>query len=80
MATLTIKNVSEGLVRRLKARAVLHRRSLNLEVIVCLEALAQAAPVDANALLARAREVRRVPARGRLTDRTLAQLKAAGRP
>ncbi len=79
MATLTIKNVPEPLVRRLKARATLHRRSLNREVIACLEALAQAAPVDPDALLARAREVRRTPAGARLTDRMLARLKAAGR-
>ncbi len=79
MATLTVKNVPDLLVRRLKARATLHRRSLNREVIACLEALAQAAPVDPEALLARAREVRRVPADGRLTDRTLKRLKAAGR-
>jgi len=59
MATLTIKNVPDPLVRRLKARATLHRRSLNREVIACLEALVQAAPVDPEALLARAREVRR---------------------
>jgi antitoxin FitA len=80
MATLTIKNVPEPLVRSLKARATLHRRSLNREVISCLETIAQAAPVDASALLARAREVRRTPAGGRLTDRALARLKSAGRP
>jgi len=59
MATLTVKNVPQPLVRRLKARATLHRRSLNREVIACLEVLAQAAPVDAEALLARARCVTR---------------------
>ena len=79
MATLTIKNVPDPLVRRLKARATLHRRSLNGEVIACLEALVQAAPVDPEALLARAREVRRAPADGRLTDRTLKRLKSTGR-
>src|SRR3989441_9539434 len=79
MATLTVKNVPEPLVRRLKARATLHRRSLNREVIACLEVLAQAAPVDAEALLARAREVRHTPAGGRLTDPGLARLKTAGR-
>src|SRR3989441_12367781 len=77
MATLTVKNVPQPLVRRLKARATLHRRSLNREVIACLEVLAQAAPVDAEALLARAREVRHTPAGGRLTDRVLARLKTA---
>jgi len=79
MATLTIKNVPDPLVRRLKARATLHRRSLNREVIACLEALAQATPVDPDGLLARAREVRRAPADGRLTDRTLKRLKSTGR-
>jgi plasmid stability protein len=37
MATLTVKNVPDALVRRLKQQAALHRRSLNLEVISCLE-------------------------------------------
>jgi plasmid stability protein len=79
MANLTIKNVPKPVLRRLKARAVLHRRSLNLEVIACLESLVQSAPVDADALLARVREIRRRPARARLTDRVLTRLKAAGR-
>ena len=80
MATLTIKNVPDPLVRRLKNQAALHRRSLNLEVIACLEAAAQAVPVDPEILLARVRAVRRSPARGRLTDHTLRQLKMRGRP
>lgn len=80
MANLTIKNVPDPLVRRLKLQAARHRRSLNLEVITCLETIAQAVPVDADALLARARMVRRAPARLRLNDRTLAILKARGRP
>jgi plasmid stability protein len=79
MANLTIKNVPGPVVRRLKARAATHRRSLNLELIACLEALVQSAPVDADSLLARVREVRRIPARTRLTDRVLTRLKIAGR-
>jgi plasmid stability protein len=80
MATLTIKNVPESLVRQLKVRAARHRRSLNLEVIASLEAVTQASPVDPDALLVRVRAVRRTPARLSLTDRMLARLKAAGRP
>jgi plasmid stability protein len=80
MATLTIKNVPDPLVRRLKNQAALHRRSLNLEVIACLEAAAQAVPLDPEILLARVRAVRRSPARGRLTQETLRQLKMRGRP
>jgi plasmid stability protein len=80
MATLTIKNIPERLVRRLKTQAALHRRSLNHEVIVCLETATQAAPVDPETLLAHARTLRRTPMRFRVTDRTLAKLKTSGRP
>ena len=81
MATLTIKNVPEALVRRLKQQAVAHRRSLNLEVITCLESVAQATPVDVEAMLARVRAVRR-PLRGgvKLTDRMINAMKRYGRP
>jgi plasmid stability protein len=80
MATLTIKNVPDPLVRRLKVQATRHRRSLNLEVIASLEAVAKAVPVDPDALLARARMVRQRPVGLRLTDRMLAALKSDGRP
>ncbi|HEY7138703.1 MAG TPA: DNA-binding protein [Methylomirabilota bacterium] len=80
MATLNIKNVPDGLVARLKGQATLHRRSLNLEVIACLEIVPQAVPLDPESLLARIRAVRRKPSRFRLTDRSLARLQAACRP
>ena len=80
MATLTIKNIPEPLVKRLKKQAAAHRRSLNFEVISYLEQMAQSVPVDADALLARARALRRSPKGIRLTDRLLHELKVAGRP
>jgi len=80
MATLTIRDVPQPLVDRLKAQATVHRRSLNREVIACLEGTVRAVPLDPDTLLARARQLRRTPVRLRLTDRTLARLKAAGRP
>ncbi len=80
MASLTIKNVPEELVRRLKKQASIHRRSLNLEVIACLEQAACSVAVDPEALIARARAVRVEPRGVRLTDRTLARLRADGRP
>jgi antitoxin FitA len=79
MATLTIKNIPEALVKRLKKQAAAHRRSLNFEVISYLEQMAQSAPVDADALLVRARSIRRTPKGTRLTDRQLHELKVAGR-
>lgn len=80
MASLTIKNVPEELVRRLKKQARIHRRSLNREVIACLEQAARSVAVDPEALIARARAVRVEPRGVRLTDRTLARLRADGRP
>jgi antitoxin FitA len=58
-ANLTIKNVPQPVLRRLEARATLHRRSLNLKVIACLESLVQSSPLDVDALLVRVREIRR---------------------
>jgi antitoxin FitA len=80
MPSLTIKNIPAPLVRRLKTRAVANRRSLNHEVIVCLEAAAGSVSIDPETLLARARALRAKTAdRFRLTDRMLARLKQAGR-
>lgn len=79
MATLTIKNIPEPLVKQLKKQAAAHRRSLNFEVISYLEQMTHSVPVDADALLARARAVRRTPKGIRLTDRMLEELKGAGR-
>ena len=80
MATLTIKNIPEPVVKRLKQHAAAHRRSLNFEVIAYLEQMTHSVPVDAEALLARARAVRRTPKGVKLTDRLLHELKVAGRP
>jgi len=80
MASLTLKNIPQPLLRQLKDQAARHRRSLNHEVIVCLESLTQSVLVDADSLLAKARLIRRTPKKARLTDRTLTLLKAAGRP
>jgi plasmid stability protein len=80
MATLTIKNIPDTVVRRLKRRAVAHRRSLNLEVIAVLEAATQSVPVDAEEVIARARAVRATPRGVRLTDALLKRWKNEGRP
>lgn len=80
VATMTIKNMPDPLLKRLKKQAVVHRRSLNLEVIACLEQLFHSAPVDPDALLVRARALRRSPRGLRVTDRVLRELKLAGRP
>ncbi len=51
MATLTIKNIPDELYRQLKKTAEQHRRSLNSEVIVCLERSLQRTGSDARSIL-----------------------------
>ena len=78
MASITVKDIPEKLHRRLKARALAHRRSLNSEIIASLEAAASAEKLDPDTLLARAAALRNRVS-GRLTDKDLAALRAAGR-
>jgi plasmid stability protein len=78
MATVTVKDLPDKLHRRLKARALQHRRSLNSEIIACLEAAALAEKLDPDTLLARAATLRSRVA-GHLTDGDLAALRNAGR-
>ena len=78
MATVTVKDLPDKLHRKLKARAVQHRRSLNSEIIAVLEAAASARKLDPDDLLTRAAALRsRVG--GQLTDSDLAALRGAGR-
>ena len=80
MATLTIKNIPEQIYRRLKRQAAQHHRSLNQEVIACLERSTGSVPFDPTAVLAQARELRRQYRGPALTDKRLLELKTAGRP
>ena len=81
MPALTIKGLPDGVYRRLKANAVRHRRSLNSEVITCLErslAFPERSPEDTVAALRRFHEtLRGTPA---LTDAFLRRAKSTGRP
>ena len=54
--TLTLKNIPDVVYDRLKLSAEAHRRSMNSEAIVCLEAALLPAKVTPGERLARARE------------------------
>lgn len=81
MPALTIKGVPDEVYRRLKTSAARHRRSLNSEVLTCLErslALPERDPQETVAALRRFhRSLRGVP---RLTDAFLRRAKGTGRP
>ena len=77
--TLTLKNIPDELYGRLKAAAEAHRRSLNSEVLVCLESalLPQRMPVEDR--LARARELRKALPIAAFKADDIAQMRDEGR-
>ena len=76
--TLTLKNVPDNVYDRLKWSAETHRRSINSEAIVCLEAVLVPARISPNERLARARALReKVSANFKAED--IDKLKRAGR-
>jgi plasmid stability protein len=61
--TITLKNIPDDLYNRLKEVAELHHRSLNMEVIACLERTLLPTHVTPDERIARARSLRaRLPA------------------
>ena len=78
--TLTLKNIPEDVYKRLKASAEAHRRSLNSEAIVCLEAILIPTRLPPSERLARARELRaQLPQKG-FRARDIDAAKRRGRP
>ncbi|MCC6242988.1 MAG: Arc family DNA-binding protein [Gemmatimonadaceae bacterium] len=79
MPTLTIKGLPDPIYERLKAQAEAHRRSLNGEIILCLERAVGAARFDATAWLHEARAFRESLTIEPLTDGDLRAARRAGR-
>lgn len=77
--TLTLKSIPDAVYERLKAAAQCHRRSLNKEAIVCLEAALSAPRADVGDRLARARALRAALPAARFSARGIDALKRRGR-
>ena len=80
MATLTIKGLPDELYRRLKKHAAEERRSINSQVIVCLERDLAVRRVDPRVILKRARALRQKLDLPPLSEEFLRQAKSQGRP
>lgn len=79
MPTLTIKNVPREIHKRLKESAARHRRSINSEVIDCLERAVGTHRIDPKEFLARARALREQTPDLFVTERDLQKAKREGR-
>lgn len=78
--TLTLKNIPDEVYQRLKLAAETHRRSLNSEAIVCLEAVLIPNKISPSERLARARQLRAELGKTKFRAREIDTLKRQGRP
>ncbi len=79
MATITLKKIPDELYERLKEAATLNRRSINSEIIVCIERALTGTEISAEEVMVRARKLRRLSAGKALRISELIEAKAAGR-
>ena len=79
MISITVKNVPKPIHLRLKKQAFLHHRSLNGEILTCLERNTGSVKVNVETMIEEARSLRKKIS-GRLTDRLLRKMKNEGRP
>ena len=79
MATVTVKNIPDELYERLKSVAETNRRSINSEIIMCIENVIISRRVDLDEVLDNARQLRQLTAGHPITHEEFNQAKSEGR-
>ena len=79
MATVTVKNIPDDLYDRLKSIAQINRRSINSEIIMCIENAVTIRRINIDEVLENARQLRQFTAGYLISDEELSQAKAEGR-
>lgn len=80
MATVTVKNIPDALYERLKSVAEINRRSINSEIIVCIENTIKSRNINLDEVIENARQLRKLTAGHLIGDEEFNQAKAEGRP
>ena len=80
MATVTVKNIPDELYDRLKSIAEINRRSINSEIIMCIENTVISRPKNLNEVLENARQLRQLTAGHMIDDKDFNKAKEEGRP
>jgi hypothetical protein len=80
VATFTIKNIPPNLYEKLKQSAEINRRSINSEIIVCIEKSVRSQKIDAENVLAKARKLRTLTQAVPISNEELTIAKEDGRP
>lgn len=80
MPALTVKNIPQGLYQKLKDSAKAHHRSLNSELIFCLENTLMPTRVAASERIRRAQALRSGVPDGEISAADIAEAIDKGRP
>jgi len=80
MPTLTLKNIPDDLYARLKDAAQAHHRSMNSEILYCVERTLTPHKIDVSEQLAIARTLRAKTAACPITDDEINSAISEGRP
>jgi antitoxin FitA len=80
MATITVKNIPEELYTQLKNIAEANRRSINSEIIICIERRLNSYRPSAEEIVQKARRLRKMTDAYPITAKEFNLAKAAGRP
>ena len=79
MATVTVKNIPSDIYEKLKLSAQRSRRSINSEIIACIERSVRSQQINPDLLVANARKLRNKTISHPITDNEFNQAKTAGR-
>jgi plasmid stability protein len=79
MATITVKNIPDDFYDRLKAVAEINRRSINREIIVCIEHAVTSRRINRDEMLENARRLRQLTVGRPISDEEFNQAKSEGR-
>lgn len=79
MATVTVKNIPDKIYNRLKSVAEINRRSINSEIIMCIENAILSRPINIDEAVENARQLRQLTAEYLINDEEFNQAKEEGR-
>lgn len=79
MPTITVKGIPSDLYAHLKQAALANHRSINKEIIVCIERAVHSRRIPAEAVLRRAQQLREKTRKHPISDAEFTRAKTAGR-
>ncbi len=80
MATITLKNIPDSLYDQIKQSAKSNRRSINSEIITCIEKALRSRKINPDKVLAAARVLRKKTPAHLFKEKDITKVKNTGRP